>query len=113
PVMAGKRPTSACRSPAQPRPLAVPLFGIAGASLSFFGETDMNALAYAENSTEELGTLVVAAREGDRAAFGELCGRYGGMVYSIALARLGSHAEAQELCQEVFMHALEQSDQLP
>ena len=72
----------------------------------------MNALAYAENVTEETGSLVVAAQAGDRAAFGELCVRYERMVYSIALARLGSHAEAQELCQEVFMHALEKIDQL-
>src|SRR5438132_4897634 len=78
----------------------------------------MNALAYEPNTAYESNTateiseLVLSAQDGDRAAFGELCVRYERMVYSIALARLGSHAEAQELCQEVFMHALEKIDQL-
>ena len=72
----------------------------------------MNALAYETSAEEELVNLVVAAQEGDRAAFGQLCVRYERMVYSIALARLGNHAESQELCQEVFMHALEKIDQL-
>ena len=72
----------------------------------------MNALAYETTAEEELVNLVVAAQEGDRAAFGQLSVRYERMVYSIALARLGNYAEAQELCQEVFMHALEKIDQL-
>ena len=61
---------------------------------------------------DELLNLVIAAQDGDREAFGQLCVRYERMVYSIALARLGNHAESQELCQEVFMHALEKIDQL-
>src|SRR5262245_15442727 len=72
----------------------------------------MNALAYESNATEELADLVLAAQDGDRAAFGELAVRYERMVYNVALARLANHAEAQELCQEVFMHALEKIDQL-
>src|SRR4029077_7664202 len=72
----------------------------------------MNALAYETTAEEELANLVLAAQEGDREAFGKLSVRYERMVYSIALARLGNHAEAQELCQEVFMHALEKIDQL-
>lgn len=61
---------------------------------------------------EELLNLVIAAQDGDREAFGQLCVRYERMVYNVALARLANHAEAQELCQEVFMHALEKLDQL-
>jgi RNA polymerase sigma-70 factor, ECF subfamily len=72
----------------------------------------MNALAYESNVTEELVSLVLAAQDGDRAAFGELVVRYERMVYNVALARLANHAEAQELTQEVFMHALEKIDQL-
>ena len=72
----------------------------------------MTALALEDNATEELRSLVLAAQDGDRAAFGRLCVRYERMVYSIALARLGNDAEAQELCQEVLMHALEKIDQL-
>jgi RNA polymerase sigma-70 factor, ECF subfamily len=70
------------------------------------------SIAYAANETEELVDLVTAAQDGDRAAFGQLCVRFERMVYSIALARLGNHAESQELCQEVFMHALEKIGQL-
>lgn len=73
----------------------------------------MNALAF-ETSEEnlELEPLVLAAQSGDRAAFGELCVRYERMVYGVAFARLGDHNEAQELCQEVLIHALEKIDQL-
>jgi len=72
----------------------------------------VNALAYEPNATEELVDLVLAAQAGDRAAFGRLCVRFERMVYSVALTRLGNHAESQELAQEVFMHALEKIDQL-
>jgi RNA polymerase sigma-70 factor, ECF subfamily len=70
------------------------------------------AIAYESTETEELVDLVRAAQDGERAAFGELCVRFERMVYSIALNRLGNHAESQELCQEVFMHALEKIEQL-
>jgi len=72
----------------------------------------MTALLAEPNAAEELETLVLESQTGNRAAFGRLCVRYERMVYSVALARLGNHAEAQELCQEVFMHALEKIDQL-
>jgi RNA polymerase sigma-70 factor, ECF subfamily len=72
----------------------------------------MTALLEERTSTTELQDLVLAAQDGDRAAFGQLCVRYERMVYSVALARLGNHAESQELCQEVFLHALEKIDQL-
>ena len=72
----------------------------------------MNATLYESPETEQLVDLVTAAQDGDRAAFGQLCVRFERMVYGIALARLGNHAESQELCQEVFMHALEKIDQL-
>jgi RNA polymerase sigma-70 factor, ECF subfamily len=97
--------------------------------VGFPGEnTNMNALAYESNTAieqtpsyetayeanpnVELADLVLAAQDGDRAAFGQLCVRYERMVYSVALARLGNHAESQELSQEVFMHALEKIGQL-
>jgi RNA polymerase sigma-70 factor (ECF subfamily) len=72
----------------------------------------MNALLEENNTVLGLTELVLAAQDGDRAAFGQLCVRYERMVYSVALARLGNHAEAQELSQEVFMHALAKIDQL-
>ncbi|HUT12603.1 MAG TPA: sigma-70 family RNA polymerase sigma factor [Thermoguttaceae bacterium] len=56
--------------------------------------------------------LVGAAQRGDRDAFGELITRYERSVYAVAFRRLGNHAEAQELCQEVFMQAMRKIDQL-
>ncbi len=61
--------------------------------------------------TSEL-ELVLAAQQGDREAFGRLVERYDRAVYVTALRRLGNHAEAQELTQEVFVKAMERIDQL-
>lgn len=78
----------------------------------------MTALMEAEetyNTFEEPTTtaaLVAAAQDGDRAAFGELFERYAQTVYNVALRRLGDHAEAQELSQEVFVQALTKIDQI-
>ena len=49
---------------------------------------------------------------GDRDAFGELATRFEPMVYAIALRRLGNHSEAQELCQEVLVKAMQKIEQL-
>ncbi len=56
--------------------------------------------------------LVIAAKAGDRDAFGELAVRFEGMVQSVALRRLGNHAEAQELAQEVLLRAMDRLHQL-
>jgi RNA polymerase sigma-70 factor, ECF subfamily len=61
---------------------------------------------------EPVANLVQAAQQGDREAFGCLVERYERAVYATALRRLGNHAEAQELCQEVFIQALEKIGQL-
>ncbi len=57
-------------------------------------------------------SLVLAAQEGDREAFGELARRYERAVYATALRRLGNHAEAQEVCQEVLVRAMQKIAQL-
>ncbi|HEY2892619.1 MAG TPA: sigma-70 family RNA polymerase sigma factor [Pirellulales bacterium] len=57
-------------------------------------------------------SLVLAAQEGDRQAFGELARRYERAVYATALRRLGNHAEAQEVCQEVLVRAMQKISQL-
>lgn len=49
--------------------------------------------------------LVVAARDGDRSAFGGLYARYARMVHGILLARVPPR-EAEDLVQEVFLKAL-------
>jgi RNA polymerase sigma-70 factor, ECF subfamily len=60
----------------------------------------------------EISELVVRAQTGDRAAYGELVERFQATVYAVALSRLRNPAEAQELAQEVFMHAMRKLPQL-
>ena len=60
----------------------------------------------------EIIELVIRARDGDRAAFGELVERFQPAVFALALARLRNPGEAQELTQEVFVHAMTRLDQL-
>lgn len=61
---------------------------------------------------EQITQLVLAAQAGDRQAFGELVEHFEQTVLAIALRRLGNYAEAQELTQEVFIHALRKIYQL-
>ena len=61
---------------------------------------------------QELMTVVLRARDGDRAAYGELVERFRSTVYGIALARLRNTAEAEELTQEVFLHGMRKLPQL-
>lgn len=63
-------------------------------------------------SWNEIVNLVEQARTGDRAAYGELVRRFQPTVYAVALTRLRNPLEAQELAQEVFIHAMSKLDQL-
>jgi RNA polymerase sigma-70 factor (ECF subfamily) len=65
-----------------------------------------------ETSTTEIRELVLAAQTGDRAAFGELFERFESQVFAVCLRRLGDFMEAEELCQDVFIQALNKLDQL-
>lgn len=60
----------------------------------------------------DITALVERARVGDRAAYGDLVERFQPTVYAVALARLRNPAEAQELVQEVFIHAMTKLSQL-
>ena len=60
----------------------------------------------------ELSPSVRAAQCGNREAFGRLVVRYERAVYATAFRQLGHHAEAKELCQEVFVQALRKIHQL-
>src|SRR5512145_2822954 len=60
----------------------------------------------------EIAELVDRARTGDRSAYGALIERFQPTVYAVALVRLRNATEAQELAQEVFMHAMTKLDQL-
>jgi RNA polymerase sigma-70 factor (ECF subfamily) len=61
---------------------------------------------------QQLISLVRAAQQGDRSALGPLFERFYQVVYATALRALGNHAEAQELCQEVFCQAMRKIRQL-
>ena len=56
--------------------------------------------------------LVERARAGDRSAYGDLVRRFEPTIYALALVRLRNPSEAQELTQEVFVHAMLKLDQL-
>lgn len=61
---------------------------------------------------QQLVELVRAAQAGDRDAFEQLFTRYRRVVYAAVFQRLGNHAEAQEVCQEVFIQAMRKIGQL-
>jgi RNA polymerase sigma-70 factor (ECF subfamily) len=48
---------------------------------------------------------VVLAMDGDKEAFGRLVERYQGMVYTLAYNALGTHVDAEDAAQEVFVRA--------
>ena len=60
----------------------------------------------------EIIDLVERAQVGDREAYGELVTRFQGSVYAMALARVKNPLEAQELAQDVFVHAMKKLPQL-
>ena len=63
-------------------------------------------------SWNEVTLLVERAKVGDREAYGELVVRFQGSVYAMALARVRDPLEAQELAQDVFVHAMRKLPQL-
>jgi RNA polymerase sigma-70 factor, ECF subfamily len=63
-------------------------------------------------SWNEVEILVENAQMGDRAAYGELVERFQNAVYAVALSRVHDAVEAQELTQEVFVHAMRKLTQL-
>lgn len=64
------------------------------------------------NDNQRLTHLVLAAQDGSRDAFEQLFEQFRRTVYLTAFRRLRNDAEAQELCQDVFVQALRKLDQL-
>ena len=60
-----------------------------------------------EDRRDEDESLIAAAAQGDRTAFGELYSRYARMVHGILLARVPPR-DAEDLVQDVFMSAMRQ-----
>ena len=56
-------------------------------------------------------SLVERARRGDAAAFGALVRRHFRAAYAVALAQLGDAMDAEDVCQDAFVRALERLDQ--
>lgn len=63
-------------------------------------------------SWDEITVLVERAKTGDREAYGELVIRFQSSVYAMALIRVRDLLEAQELTQDVFVHAMRKLPQL-
>ena len=63
-------------------------------------------------SWTEITVLVERAKTGDREAYGELVTRFQSSVYAMALSRVRDPLEAQELAQDVFVHAMRKLPQL-
>ncbi|HWV56734.1 MAG TPA: RNA polymerase sigma factor [Longimicrobiales bacterium] len=55
--------------------------------------------------------LVELARSGDSAAFEKLVRRHLRAAYSVALATIGEPADAEDICQDAFITALERLDE--
>ena len=72
----------------------------------------MSTCTFLDLETASVAELVLASQQGDRAAFGQLFERFERHVFAIALRRLGDYSEAQELCQDVFIQALQKIAQL-
>ena len=63
-------------------------------------------------SWTEITILVDRAKTGDRDAYGELVTRFQSSVYAMALTKVRDPLAAQELAQEVFVHAMRKLPQL-
>jgi RNA polymerase sigma-70 factor, ECF subfamily len=75
-----------------------------------FGHAARVNAGTADPKAEEAG-LVAAARDGDRAAFGQLYARYARMVHGILLAR-APRGEVDDLVHDAFLTALRRLDTL-
>ncbi len=67
---------------------------------------------HASAREQTVAELVLAAQSGDRDAFGILIERYEGAVFATAIKRLRNYEDARELCQDVFIQAMQKLDQL-
>lgn len=72
----------------------------------------MKQISALSDEKQEIRALVLLAQSGDREAFGELFQRFERHVLAVALRRVGDFSEAQELCQDVFIQAMQKITQL-
>jgi RNA polymerase sigma-70 factor (ECF subfamily) len=72
----------------------------------------MNTIPSSRLRAATIAQVVQAAQAGQRDAFGELFERFERQVFAIVLRRVGNYSEAQELCQDVFVQAMQKIEQL-
>ena len=70
------------------------------------------AIETLNNKTLTVADQVRAAQAGDRDAQATLYERYQGSALALAYRKVGNWAEAEELVQDVFIHAFDRIDQL-
>ena len=70
----------------------------------------MDSQENASVSNDEEQVWLEAARQGDKAAFGQLIEAYQGPVYNLAYRMLGNRGEAEEAAQEAFIRAFTKLD---
>lgn len=72
----------------------------------------MSPCTLPEVQRPSVAQLVRAAQTGDREAFGQLFERFERQVFAVAVRRLNDYGEAQELCQDAFLQAMQKIGQL-
>lgn len=72
----------------------------------------MNAINKHALQSKTIVELVEAAQKGDRESFGELYQRFQNVVISVATKRFQNRDDVDELCQEIFIHAMKKITQL-
>jgi RNA polymerase sigma-70 factor (ECF subfamily) len=75
-------------------------------------EREIMAIVDQDYKTMAVADLVQAAQRDDRGAFGELYERFHDHIMAVAMRRLGNYGDAEELCQDVFIQAIEKLAQL-
>jgi len=72
----------------------------------------MTTLSLSDLRVATVAQLVRASQSGQREAFGELFERFERQVFAIVSRRVGDYSEAQEVCQDVFVQAMQKIGQL-
>lgn len=67
---------------------------------------------YIASPESTVASLVRRAKDGDNEAWEQLIQRYQKLVYDTVYAKVRSHSDAEEVCQEVFLQALRKLFQL-
>ena len=73
--------------------------------------SSVGVIRFMARALESDAVLVGRARGGDAAAFDTLVRRYLSPAFAVALARVGEPADAEDICQDAFITALQRLDE--